>query len=308
MTTASRIPPPPDVPDNQRAVGETPLRFEDLAQDGRLRLEGVWPPIGPILWGKMDIAASLARLGRSGVRAVLTYVALEGTDEPLSVRNRIRTEVRYRLGHTVDASGAVNRLTFDTWLTLSGPRGEPNAPGLPSDGPEVIAARAYGQHVLTKPAAPPGQHRVLALDDEALPAVPPHQSQWVAPFGLLELPVGATALTPSPVLERQPVVFGLSHTDGNQHVNFLAYPRLAEEAALRRFDALGKSARVLARRSEVGYRKPCFAGQRAWLALRPFELEGRLGAVVSFHPAPDIDAASGLPAAAASCIARLVFG
>ena len=299
---------PPEVPANQRAVGPTRLRFEDLAQDGRLRLEGVWPPIGPILWGRMDIAASLARLGKQGVRAVLTYVVLDGTDAPLSVRSVAETEVRYLLGHTVDASGEVNRLTFDTWLEISGPRGVPNSPGSPSDGPRVVAARAYGQHVLTKPAAPKGQHRVFSLDDEALPKVPERRTEWIDPAHLLDLPSGATALDASPWLDDTPVVFGLCHTDGNQHVNFLAYPRIAEEAALRHFYRLDRQTKLLARRAEIGYRKPCFAGQRVWLGVRAFEQDGRLGAIVAFFPeAPPRGLAEFSAAPRPCCVARLVF-
>ncbi|HMR75837.1 MAG TPA: hypothetical protein PKD61_12010 [Polyangiaceae bacterium] len=292
----------PEVPDNQRATGPTRLRFEDLAQDGRLRLEGVWPPIGPILWGRMDIAASLARLGEQGVRAVLTHVVLDGTDEPLSVRNRAETEVCYRLGHTVGEDGAVNRLIFDTWLQIAGPRGVPGAPGMPSDGPKVVAARGYGQHVLTKPAAKPGQHRVLRLDDEALPAVPERRTQWIHPEPLLALPAGTTPLDPAPVLDATPIVFGLCHTDGNQHVNFLAYPRMAEEAVLRRLHQLGKDAKLLARRAEIGYRKPCFAGQRVWLQVQCFAHERGLGAVVGFF-----DQAPAEPALRPCCVARLFF-
>ena len=58
------------------------------------------------------------------------------------------------------------------------------------------------------------------------------------------------------------IVFGLVHTDSNQHVNSLVYMRLFEEAVLRRFAALGLPEPVLARRLEIAYRKPCFAGDR----------------------------------------------
>ncbi len=308
MNESSGFPRPPEVPDNNRATGPTRLRFEDLAQDGRLRLEGVWPPIGPILWGRMDIAASLARLGKQGVHAVLTYVVLDGTDAPLSVHNRAETEVRYLLGHTVDASGEVNRLTFDTWLEISGPRGVPNSPGSPSNGPRVVAARAYGQHVLTKPAAPKGKHRVSSLDDDALPKVPERRTEWIDPAHLLELPPGVAPIDAAPRLDDTPVVFGLCHTDGNQHVNFLTYPRIAEEAALRHFYRLDRETKLLARRAEIGYRKPCFAGQRVWLAVQAFEKGGTLGAIVAFFPeAPPQGLAKFSEEPRPSCVARMFF-
>lgn len=288
-SASADFPQPPEVPPEQIGTGSTTLRFEDVAQDGRLRLEGVWPPIGPVLWGRMRFAESLAHLGKQGIRAVLTRVIMEGGAEPLSVRNRSEHEVRYRLAHTVDERGAPTRLVFDTWLTSHAPRGIENAPGLPSDGPRVLAARAYGQHIFTKPAAPPGRHRVLELDAPGVPRVPPERTQWLDPAALLALPADATPLEPAPRPDGQPLVFGLAHTDGNQHVNFLAYPRMAEEAALRRLAALGRSARLLARRADVGYRKPCFAGDVMRLVLQAYARGERVGVVAAFVPdTPDL--------------------
>ncbi len=67
------------------------------------------------------------------------------------------------------------------------------------------------------------------------------------------------------------------HTDSNMHVNSLVYLRVFEEAALRRFSALGKGAVVLGRTLDIAYRKPCFAGQTMRVVQQAFEHEGRLG-------------------------------
>jgi acyl-CoA thioesterase FadM len=67
------------------------------------------------------------------------------------------------------------------------------------------------------------------------------------------------------------------HTDSNMHVNSLVYVRLFEEAALRRFAALGKGSALLGRMLDIAYRKPCFAGQTMRVVGQAFEQGGRLG-------------------------------
>lgn len=279
------LPPPPEVTGIQRGAGETRLRFEDVAEDGRLRLEGVWPAIGPILWGKMEVANALLRLGARGVRAVLTYVALEGGEEPVSVRAPCSQEVRWSLGRNVDEQGNTSRILFDTWLSSTAPRGAPRNPGLdPVSDERVLVARAYGQHVFTRPAASAGAHRVTEIADPLLDGLAPEPSELRDFRRLLALPSGARALEERPRPDPSPTVFGLCHTDGNQHVNFLSYPRLAEEAALRRFAELGIDPRRLARRAEVSYRRPCFAGDVVDLFLQTFERDGEVGVVAAFVP------------------------
>lgn len=66
----STVPEPPEVPDSQIGVGEIELRYDDLCQDGRMRIAGVWPPLGRILWTQMPVARALARLGARGIRNV----------------------------------------------------------------------------------------------------------------------------------------------------------------------------------------------------------------------------------------------
>jgi acyl-CoA thioesterase FadM len=67
------------------------------------------------------------------------------------------------------------------------------------------------------------------------------------------------------------MALGVMHTDSNQHVNSLVYPRLFEEAALRRFAVLGKSTTVLARSIDIAYRRPSFAGDTLRIFVRAFE-------------------------------------
>jgi len=67
------------------------------------------------------------------------------------------------------------------------------------------------------------------------------------------------------------------HTDSNMHINSLVYLRMFEEAALRRFRALGQGSALLGRSLDIAYRKPCFAGQTMRVVQQAFEHEGRLG-------------------------------
>ncbi|MEI8257677.1 MAG: hotdog domain-containing protein, partial [Deltaproteobacteria bacterium] len=109
------------------------------------------------------------------------------------------------------------------------------------------------------------------------------------PFpAIIALPRDAEPLEPALRFESQVITFGLVHTDSNQHVNSLVYPRIFEEAALRRLAALGVRTPLLARALEIGYRKPCFAGDRLRLALQAYRLGEHYGAVGMFVGADDV--------------------
>ena len=97
-----------------------------------------------------------------------------------------------------------------------------------------------------------------------------------------------------------PIVFGVVHTDSNMHVNSLAYLRVLEEAALRRFVELGRGSMVLGRDIDITYRKPCFAGQTMHVVLQAFEAQRRLGICASL-----VDAAT--PDARPHVFARMTF-
>lgn len=268
--------------DALEARGITRPRYEDVTQDGRLRLDSVWHAMGPVFWERHPAAVPLGRLSAHGVRTVLTYVTLEGGERGISLFSELDHEVRMRFAHTVDELGAVDRILMDTWLESRAPaRGGRDAPPR-AERERVVAARSFGRHVLTRPAVAPPGHRVLALEDPELPRVPVTRLRW-QPASLLTLPAGSQALEPSPRAEATPVVFGLAHTDANQHVNFQVYPRLLEEAALRRLHDLGLPAKRIARRAELSYRKPCFAGDVVRLVLQAFAADsGEFGIVGGF--------------------------
>lgn len=118
---------------------------------------------------------------------------------------------------------------------------------------------------------------MTALDFEGAP-VPTEAHRAPPPFeAVAALPEGAVPLEPAPRIDPMPIVFGLVHTDGNMHVNSLAYLRVLEEAALRRFVELGRGSLVLGRAIDIAYRKPCFAGQTMRVVQQAFEIGGKVG-------------------------------
>ncbi len=109
-------------------------------------------------------------------------------------------------------------------------------------------------------------------------------------------------------VDATPIAFGLAHTDSNRHVNSLVYPRLFEDAAMRRFAALGKlKPAVLSRHAEAAFRKPCFAGETYAVALQAFTLGGRLGAAGSFVSSADAASPEALAKARPHCFVRMLF-
>lgn len=290
-------PPEPEEVSGDIGADAGHLRYDDVIQDGRLRLESAWRPTG--LWNLPDVARVL-RNAEPGVTTVLSRTVLEAADVALAPRAPLRTRVRYRFEHAVSASGEVERLLFLTWLEAFA-RGK--------DGVEHFAARAYGQRVFTRLGAKSGEHLVRRLSGFGESGVPPHRGKWESASLLLELPRGAEPLDARPRLCPSRVVFGLSHTDLNQHVNFLMYQRAVESAALARFVDHGLGAKFVSRHVAFGYRKPSFAGDVVRVALAAFRLEGLLGvaaAVVDDDGGP-AERASFREFGSPRCMARMVF-
>lgn len=296
------IPEEPDVPSEQRGEAELGVRFEDICQDGRLRIDGVWPPMGRILWNDARMGRVFTGLGQRGIRNVLARLVIHAEDVPLSPRRRALSRVVYQLAHSVDDRGEVNRILLRNWLcTEAVPAG--SARGVTE---RRLVARAHGLHVFTRPNAPRGQHRVVSLDGTGLPQVPEPRVLVPAATDLLEAPPGSTFLDAAPRPDTAPLMFGLSHTDLNQHVNFLTYPRCIEDAALRRFAELEPGRRLLARSLEIAYSKPCFAGDCMRVVLQAFGVGAVRGVCAVFVPDGEFqEGASWDALGRAHCTARL---
>jgi hypothetical protein len=283
-----RFPELPHVPENARARGPMSLRYEDVTQDGRLMLHALPHGIGEVMWAKTLSKAGLAgHLYHHGIVPILTRFVLQGLGGPIAVRKPLVGEGGYWLAHTVDAAGSVDRLLLNVFLDVFGEKGRTYGAQPDDAGARVRLGRVFAEHVFSRPFGPKDQRKVLRFDVPDLEPVPPTRHEWRAGVRLLDLPHDATPLEPSMRPDDAPLVFGLGHTDSNQHVNSLVYPWLFEQAALRRFAALGKDVRVLSRFCEIAYRKPCFSGDRVRVVLRAFASVGEpasLGAVGAFVP------------------------
>ena len=272
----------PDVPEEQRSQAEVWLRYEDLCQDGRLTMQGMPHTLGEVFWRSVVAMRGIDRaLHEHGVVPILTRLCTEGGEGPLSVNERLRADSRFQIARVDGDDGEVERLVLGVWVELSGPRASTYGPAPVGAGERIQAGRLFAEHVFTRLFAPSAAERkVTRLPAGALPELPEERYAWSPASALLELPEGAEPLDELR-LDPQPFVFGLDHTDANQHVNSLVYPRLFAEAALRRLGEQGQRRPLLARHQETAFRKPCFAGQRARLALQCFGVGEERGAVAA---------------------------
>ncbi len=300
MPPSFPAPPMPDFAPERVATASFQLRYEDVAQDGRMMATALPPAIGWTVWRQLLAEhAAASEMQRQGLVAILSRLTVEGTDEPIRVDRRVDSTGGYQVAHTRNAAGDVDKLFLNMWVEVRGARGRivpPEGPGAP-----VVAGRVFAEHTFTRPFAPPDQRRVTRLDIPGLPSVPDALYDFPAPATAMELPAGAVPLDADYVPDDTITAFGLDHTDSNQHVNSLVYPRLFVEAALRRLTALGRPRRALVRALDIAYRKPSFADDRVRIHLRTFTLDDRVGAAGFLVSADDPDLRP-------RCCARILLG
>jgi hypothetical protein len=252
------------------------LRWEDVAQDGRIMLTALAPAIDWTVWnGLLKDQPGVVEAEKQGLVAILSRISAEGTDEPIRVIEPVTARGTYELSHSVDERGEVDRLFMNAWVDVRGVRGRIYPP---ESGPEVPAGKIFVEHTFTRLFAPPDQRRVTSLGIPGLPPVPPRRYAAPGWATAMQVPASATALDAEYVVDATETCFGLEHTDSNQHVNSLVYPRLFAEAALRRLAQMGRDRKVLVRDLDIAYRKPSFAGDRVRVSLKMFETGGRVGA------------------------------
>ncbi len=255
-------------------TGRVPLRFEDVAMDGRVRLEALAASLG-LLWRDELVQHPLYPWAQAqGIIPITTRFVFEGGDGPFGIEGGLEVNGAWQVQRTLDAAGATQHFLLTLRTELHAPLGRTNLPPPDDAGKRARVGSVLAEHVFTRPFEEGPKRRVTELGEYGVSAevVP-----WAEPRALLELPAGAKPLGG---LERagDGVRFGLTHTDSNQHVNSLVYARLFEEAAVKR---LGRG-ELLARFLDVRYRKPSFAGDVLELLMQPYEREGRTGAAGVF--------------------------
>ncbi|HVH46247.1 MAG TPA: hypothetical protein VM925_28095 [Labilithrix sp.] len=253
-------------------------RYEDIAQDGRVQLTTLMPGLGAV-WRSLGDSATLEALRKQRILPILRRIVIAGEHGPFSVHAPIHCTGTWRLAREKDG----DRIFLDMWLEAFAPHGSSLAPPPAADAERVLVGRIYAEHIVTRPFDPPATRKVTQLDLPGLPAVPEDAHAFEEAEDLV---AGRTLMTGGEH------VFGMMHTDSNQHVNSLVYPRLFEEAAIRQLaarDDVRAPEKLLARAVELRYRKPFFAGDRAAIRLHAEPTEGgrRAIAVGSFGPEGD---------------------
>jgi hypothetical protein len=276
-----------------------PIRYEDVVQDGRVRLV-ILPEGFSVLWLTQLASHPVYQVMESeGVIPILTRLVLEGGGGPVGVVAPLSARSRLQLAHTVDDRNEVRRILLNMWTTLTGTVGRTYPPAPPNAGAPVEVGRAFAENTFTRPFAPPGQRGVRSLP---VFGVPEDQHPSSPPRALLELPPGAEPVDRD-LRAGSATVFGLDQTDSNLHVTSLTYPSWFIEEALRRFQERDLSAAVLARYCDIRFRKPCFAGDRVRTVLRAYVRDGRQG-VYGFLAR---DGEDPVEEAAPMCTVRLEF-
>lgn len=232
---------------SQTASASLTLRYEDLAQDGRMKADAVPFAMGETCWRRLLITHPLsARLAREGIVPILRRLIVAVDETPLSTANELSADGRFGLAIAREQNG--DRYLLELSTEVRGPRGRTFAKVERAGDIERVAS-IYGEHVFTRLFAPPEERRVRELPEGL--AVEAERT-WVEPEDLLTRDEASADGEPVTRAHR----FSLVHTDSNQHVNSLAYPRLFEELSCQLFgDPL------LARAFDLAYRKPCFAGE-----------------------------------------------
>lgn len=275
----------------QRATGKLHLRYEDLAQDGRPLLTTLPVALG-VLWRSFSIPGSAReKMLREGILPILTRYSIDAFDGPFAIDKPLEVEGGFELTHARDDKGEVSRIFLDMRATLTGKKGRTNLPPPSDAGASAVAGTIDVEHVFTRPFAPQGERKITALDFDGTPFVPEKQRASFPARAAIELPKGAHAIDDAFVEDPTKLALGVMHTDSNQHVNSLVYPRLFEEAALRRFAALGRPTTVLARSLCVTYRRPSFAGESLRVFVRAFETDRGIACAGYFFGSSD-DAAN----------------
>jgi Thioesterase superfamily len=291
-------PPLPDLPDDHVATASFELRYEDLAQDGRMMMTALPPALGWTVWRQL-LAKHPARGAHQnrGIVAILTRLTVDGTDGTIRVDRPVEATGGYQIARQ-DSGGETQRMFMNMWVEVRGASGR-MVPPQPA-GPYIVAGRLFAEHTFTRLFAPPDQRRVTSVDvggaDE-----PIADYAFSGTESARQLPDGAVPLDDAYVADDGDVHFALDHTDSNQHVNSLVYPRLFAEAALRRFAQHGQRRNVLVRHLDIAYRKPSFAGDRVRLHTRAFMLGDRVGAAGFL-------VGDGDTVAKPRCAARILFG
>ncbi|HSO39484.1 MAG TPA: hypothetical protein VLT33_43450 [Labilithrix sp.] len=244
--------PPPTEFDRDGGVATLMPRYEDIVQDGRMQLHAFMPGLGAAIWRELLSKVAAASVFRAqGILPILRRLVIVGEDRPASVSVPVHYEGSFRFAREKGGE----RLFLNMWVEARAAIATTIGPNPPSDAPLERVGRVFAEHVITRPFAPPGERKVTRLDAPGVPPVPDAEHVFDPTEALIE---------GLPLADAGDIFFGTMHTDSNQHVNSLVYPRVFEELAVRQLAPTPlRHAPLLARSLDIRWRKPFFAGQRA---------------------------------------------
>ena len=300
MQTSQSLPSSPPEASSSSARARFDLRYDDLTQHGHVKQAILPMVLGRVCFDKLWANHPLYETRKQGIVPILSRLVLESEAIAVSFTAPLEGAGRIEVAHERDAAGHVSALFLNGFAEIWGMSSRRNAAHGGKPKQLVRVGRAFGEHVLTRPFGDPSERKVLAFDVFGQPAVPSAQHQRERVDQTASLPPGAQPLDLDFRPDEAVWTFGLAHTDLNQHVNSLVYARLFEEAALRRCALHSRNRGLLARRLELTYRKPCFAGENLVCMVQSYVLEGEVGAIGYLAPA-------GTPPQSANCSFRLQF-
>lgn len=276
------------------------IRYDDLTQHAHVKLVTLQLGLGKLCFENLWAKHPLFETRKQGVAPILSRLVLE--TEPVAVSFGAPLEARggIEIAHERHA-GEVSALFMNGSAEIWALPSRRNPAVDPKARQSVRIGRAFGEHILTKPFGPPSERKVLRFDVAGQPEIPSAEHTRMRIHDNVALPEGATALDSGFLPDERPWVFGLMHTDINQHVNSLVYARMFEEAAVRRALRHGKQRGLYASKLSLCYRKPCFQGESVHCMLQSYTLgEGVYGAVGYIGP-------EGTPLEKANCSFLLQF-
>ena len=244
--------------------------------------------VGPALFANaIRTHPSAAVFMAEGIVPILSRITTESVGGPIGIQLPVSCDGAFSFVKTTDLSGKV-RFRADMWVDVRARHGRTYGKAPSETEPLHPIGRLVAEHVLTRPFGPPERRSVVELP-AGLSAG--EERAWLPPESLLELPANATWIEPAASPDPNITLFGLGHTDSNQHVNSLVYPLLLEEAALRRAAALGESPHRFCPFFDLAFRKPYFSGDSARAVLRAYRRGDAFGVVATIGDPRDETAA-----------------
>ena len=267
----------------------------DLDQHRNLKFRAFVLLILRPLFADLEEKFGFRKMGLGGVAPGQYYQDFRNIPRPHGYGSVFERKHRIGLSRCVTQEGGgrdraprrVERLILETRADLYAREvtGEPPSMGFePALGDSVPAGRGRVLHILTRPAAPPGQRQVRDVPEE-LRFLNVHDFE--EPFPTVELlqhvddefeemdlgdadgPVG---------------IWGLPNSDVFQHVNALEYIFGMENRTTALLAAAGLPLeRFVAKRSQVIFRRPSFVGERFTVRCRLFRRADDFIALGSFH-------------------------